>query len=123
MIALTCFSKMREPMTRSATLRSSRTFQLTNSSMSGWSASSTTIFAARRVVPPDLIAPAARSKTLRNDMKPELGAAAGEFFAGRAELREVRAASREPPLKIRASRITPSKIPPSLTRSSSIERM
>src|SRR5947209_19958759 len=29
-----------------------------NSSMSGWSTSSTTIFAARRVLPPDLIVPA-----------------------------------------------------------------
>lgn len=30
-----------------------------------------TIFAARRVVPPDLIAPAARSPILRNDINPE----------------------------------------------------
>jgi hypothetical protein len=42
-------------------LISSRTFQLTNSAMSGWSMSRQTILAARRVVPPLLIALAARS--------------------------------------------------------------
>ncbi len=40
------------------------------SSMSGWSKSSVTIFAARLVVPPDLIAPAARSPILRKDSRP-----------------------------------------------------
>ena len=39
-------------------LRSSSTLQLMNSTMSGWSAFSTTIFAARRVFPPDLMTPA-----------------------------------------------------------------
>ena len=39
--------------------------------MSGWSMSTTTILAARRVVPPDLIAPAARSPILRKDIRPD----------------------------------------------------
>ena len=42
-----------------------------NSSMSGWSKSRITIFAARLVVPPDLIAPALLSPILRNDIKPD----------------------------------------------------
>ena len=41
-----------------------------NAAMSGWSRSSVTIFAARRVVPPDLIAPAARSPILRKLIRP-----------------------------------------------------
>ncbi len=59
-----------EPVTSEATLSSSTTFQLMNSSMSGWSRSRTTIFAARRVVPPDLMAPAARSPILRKLIRP-----------------------------------------------------
>src|SRR3546814_10862169 len=39
--------------------------------MSGWSRSTVTILAARRVVPPDLMAPAARSPIFRNDIRPE----------------------------------------------------
>src|SRR5947199_10414557 len=42
-----------------------------NSSMSGWSASSTTIFAARRVLPPDLIVPADASAPRMNDTGPD----------------------------------------------------
>ena len=42
------------------------------SRISGWSASSTTIFAARRVIPPDLVAPAALSSTSRKLIRPEL---------------------------------------------------
>jgi hypothetical protein len=43
----------------------------TNSRTSGWSASRTTIFAARRVVPPDLIEPATLSAPRMNDTGPE----------------------------------------------------
>ena len=43
-----------------------------NSRISGWSQSSTTIFAARRVMPPDLVAPAALSSTSRKLIRPEL---------------------------------------------------
>src|SRR5512134_117041 len=42
-----------------------------NSSTSGWSTSSTTIFAARRVAPPDLIVPADASAPRMNDTGPE----------------------------------------------------
>src|SRR3989338_9360751 len=42
-----------------------------NSAMSGWSALSITIFAARLVFPPDLITPAKASKPLMNDTGPE----------------------------------------------------
>src|SRR2546429_2578675 len=39
--------------------------------MSGWSTSSTSIFAARRVFPPDLIVPAHESAPRMNDTGPE----------------------------------------------------
>ena len=42
-----------------------------NSSTSGWSMSSTTIFAARRVLPPDLIVPADASAPRMNDTGPD----------------------------------------------------
>src|SRR5438270_13275597 len=42
-----------------------------NSSMSGWSRSRTTIFAARRVLPPDLIVPADASAPRMNDTGPD----------------------------------------------------
>ena len=60
-----------DPVTIAATFCSSMTFQSINSSISGWSRSKQTILAARRVVPPDLIAPAARSPIFRNDIRPE----------------------------------------------------
>src|SRR6267142_1042090 len=41
------------------------------STMSGWSALSTTIFAARRVLPPDLITPAEASAARMNETGPE----------------------------------------------------
>src|SRR3954471_12066587 len=53
---------MSKPASRSARiLSSSRAFVSMNSSMSGWSTSSTTILAARRVAPPDLMVPALAS--------------------------------------------------------------
>src|SRR6478736_8850504 len=50
---------------------SSSTLQLMNSSTSGCSALRMTIFAARRVLPPDLITPANASKPFMNDTGPE----------------------------------------------------
>src|SRR6266498_5069022 len=50
---------------------SSSTLQLMNSAMSGWSALRMTIFAARRVLPPDLITPAKASKPFMNETGPE----------------------------------------------------
>src|SRR4029079_4012817 len=51
--------------------RSSSTLQLMNSTTSGWSALRMTIFAARRVLPPDLITPANASKPFMNDTGPD----------------------------------------------------
>src|SRR5262249_7485336 len=50
---------------------SSSTLQLMNSTISGWSALRMTIFAARRVLPPDLITPANASKPFMNDTGPD----------------------------------------------------
>src|ERR1044072_3837402 len=53
---------MSKPASRSAAaFSSSLALHQTKCSMSGWSTSSTTIFAARRVLPPDLIVPAQES--------------------------------------------------------------
>src|SRR3712207_943859 len=54
-----------------AALSSSRALHQMKSRMSGWSTSSTTIFAARRVLPPDLIVPAQASAPRMNDTGPE----------------------------------------------------
>ena len=55
-------SRMSKPASRSAAaFSSSRALHQMKSRMSGWSTSSTTIFAARRVLPPDLIVPAQAS--------------------------------------------------------------
>src|SRR4051795_3654529 len=63
---------MSNPASRSARiLCSSRALVCTNSSMSGWSTSSTTIFAARRVAPPDLMVPADASAPRMNDTGPD----------------------------------------------------
>src|SRR6476646_10860520 len=50
---------------------SSSTLQLMNSTMSGCSAFRMTIFAARRVLPPDLITPANASKPFMKDTGPD----------------------------------------------------
>src|SRR6188472_4338540 len=50
---------------------SSSTLQLMNSTMSGCSAFRMTIFAARRVLPPDLITPANASNPFMNDTGPD----------------------------------------------------
>src|SRR5215204_5987391 len=50
---------------------SSSTLQLMNSTMSGWSALRITIFAARRVLPPDLITPANASYPFMNETGPD----------------------------------------------------
>src|SRR5438034_688898 len=52
-------------------LRSSSALQRMKSTMSGWSALSTTILAARRVLPPDLITPAEASAARMKDTGPE----------------------------------------------------
>src|SRR3954467_833409 len=63
---------MSNPASRSAAaLSSSLALHQMKSRMSGWSTSSTTIFAARRVLPPDLIVPAHESAPRMKDTGPE----------------------------------------------------
>src|SRR5215218_9197355 len=63
---------MSKPASRSAAaLSSSLALHQMNSRMSGWSTSSTTIFAARRVLPPDLIVPAQASAPRMKDTGPD----------------------------------------------------
>src|ERR1041385_2840738 len=56
---------------RAAALSSSLALHQMNSRMSGWSTSSTTIFAARRVLPPALIVPAHESAPRMKETGPE----------------------------------------------------
>ena len=63
---------MSNPASRSTRiLASSLALVCTNSSMSGWSTSSTTILAARRVAPPDLMVPALASAPRMNETGPD----------------------------------------------------
>src|SRR5436309_10284223 len=63
---------MSNPASRSAAaLSSSLALHQMNSSMSGWSTSRTTILAARRVEPPDLMVPADASAPRMNETGPD----------------------------------------------------
>src|SRR3954453_4540186 len=63
---------MSKPASRSAAaFSSSRALHQMKSRMSGWSTSSTTILAARRVLPPDLVVPAHASAPRMNDTGPD----------------------------------------------------
>src|SRR5690625_62479 len=87
---------------RARILSSSRALVSTNSSMSGWSTSRTTILAARRVAPPDLIVPAEASAPRMKDTGPE--AVPPEERSSREErMRDRLRPAPEPPLKIRPS--------------------
>src|ERR671916_2570347 len=90
-----------------------------NSRMSGWSTSSTTIFAARRVLPPDLIVPAHESAPRMNDTGPE---AVPPLLSGSIDprMRERLMPEPDPPRKMRPSRVFQSRIDSML---SSTERM
>ena len=90
--------------------------------MSGWSTSTTTILAARRVVPPDLMAPAARSPIRRKLMSPEDLPPPDSFSFSERSLEKLEPVP-EPYLKRRASRTHRSMMPFSPTRSSSIDWM
>ena len=74
---------------RTRILSSSRALVSTNSSISGWSMSRTTIFAARRVAPPDLIVPADASAPRMKLTGPGGRAAGGEQLLRRADPRQV----------------------------------
>src|SRR5207237_7075347 len=111
---------MSKPASRSArALRSSRTLQEMNSSTSGWSTSSTTILAARRVEPPDLIVPAEASAPRMNDTGP-LAYPPFESCSLEERRRERLTPDPEPPRKITPSRRIQSRID---SIESSIERM
>src|SRR5580765_1257361 len=94
---------MSNPASRSTRiLASSLALVCTNSEMSGWSTSRTTILAARRVAPPDLIVPALASAPRMNDTGPE--AAPPEESSSRDErIRDRFSPAPEPPLKISPS--------------------
>src|SRR5690606_30178794 len=94
---------MSKPASRSARiLCSSRALVSMNSSTSGWSTSRTTIFAARRVAPPDLMVPADASAPRMNDTGP--AAVPPEDNSSRDErMRDRFRPAPEPPLKIRPS--------------------
>src|SRR5919112_6097378 len=94
---------MSKPASRSARiLSSSRALVSMNSSMSGWSTSSTTIFAARRVAPPLLMVPAEASAPRMNDTGPE-AVPPEESSSLEDRIRERFSPAPEPPLKISPS--------------------
>src|SRR6478735_248631 len=94
---------MSKPASRSTRIfASSLDLVSTNSSMSGWSTSSTTIFAARRVAPPDLIVPALASAPRMNETGPD--AVPPEESSSLLErIRDRFSPAPEPPLKIKPS--------------------
>src|SRR3989449_9383194 len=92
-------------------LRSSSALQRMKSTMSGWSALSTTILAARRVLPPDLITPAEASAARMKDTGPE--AVPPPPTRSREERRRERFTPEpEPPLKMTPSLLYQSRIEP-----------
>src|SRR3954451_7136627 len=94
---------MSKPASRSARiLCSSRALVSTNSSMSGWSTSRTTIFAARRVAPPDLMVPADASAPRMNDTGPD-AVPPLESSSLDERIRERLRPAPEPPLKMNPS--------------------
>src|SRR6059058_2255250 len=94
---------MSYPASRSARiLSSSRALVSMNSSMSGWSMSRTTIFAARRVAPPDLMVPAEASAPRMKLTGPE-AVPPEESSSFDDRMRERFRPAPEPPLKISPS--------------------
>src|SRR3954452_14848651 len=94
---------MSNPASRRARiLSSSRALVSTNSTMSGWSTSRTTILAARRVAPPDLMVPAEASAPRMKETGPE--AVPPEDSSSLEErMRERLRPAPEPPLKMNPS--------------------
>src|SRR5215469_11255556 len=101
---------MSNPASRSTRIfSSSRALVSMNSSTSGWSTSRTTILAARRVAPPDLIVPADASAPRMNDTGPL--AVPPEVSNSLLErMRERFTPDPDPPLKIRPSSLYQSRI-------------
>src|SRR5829696_4343810 len=101
---------MSNPASRSAAaLSSSLALHQMKARMSEWSTSSTTIFAARRVLPPDLIVPAHAAAPRMNETGPE---AVPPLLSGSLEPRilERLMPEPEPPRKMRPSRVFQSRI-------------
>src|SRR3954468_4004705 len=80
-----------------------------NSSMSGWSTSRMTIFAARRVAPPDLMVPAEASAPRMKLTGPE-AVPPLESSSREERMRERFTPEPEPPLKIKPSSLYQSRI-------------
>src|SRR5699024_1277012 len=94
---------MSNPASRRALiLASSRDLVSMNSSTFGWSTSSTTILAARRVAPPDLIVPAEASAPRMNETGPD-AVPPEESNSFEDRMRERLRPAPEPPLKISPS--------------------
>src|SRR3982751_4014355 len=94
---------MSKPASRSARiLSSSRALVSTNSTMSGWSTSRTTILAARRVAPPDLMVPADASAPRMKETGPE-AVPPEESSSLEERMRERLRPAPEPPLKMNPS--------------------
>src|SRR3954468_4894506 len=94
---------MSNPASRSARiLCSSRALVSTNSSMSGWSTSRTTILAARRVAPPDLMVPADASAPRMKETGPD-AVPPEESSSLEERMRERFRPAPEPPLKMKPS--------------------
>src|SRR5580658_2904060 len=87
---------------RTLTFSSSRALVVMKSATSGWSTSSTTILAARRVAPPDLIVPAEASAPRMNDTGP-LAVPPEESSSLLDRILDRLTPAPEPPLKIRPS--------------------
>src|SRR5271169_1019289 len=94
---------MSNPASRSTrTFSSSRALVVMKSATSGWSTSSTTILAARRVAPPDLIVPAEASAPRMNETGP-LAVPPEDSSSLLDRMRDRLTPAPEPPLKIRPS--------------------
>ncbi len=94
---------MSNPASRSTrTFSSSRALVAMNSATSGWSTSSTTILAARRVAPPDLIVPAEASAPRMKDTGP-LAVPPEDSSSLLDRILDRLTPAPEPPLKIRPS--------------------
>src|SRR5690606_7035724 len=91
----------------------------TNSSMSGWSTSSTTILAARRVAPPDLMVPAEASAP-RMKLTGPLAVPPEESSSLDERIRDRFRPAPEPPLKMKPSSLYQLRIE---SMESSTERM
>src|SRR5499427_5816680 len=94
---------------RTRILSSSRALVWMNSSTSGWSTSRTTILAAWRVAPPDLIVPAEASAPRMNDTGP-LAVPPDDSSSLLDRIRERFTPAPDPPLKIRPSSLYHSRI-------------